>query len=222
MKAILFDLDDTLLSRRAAVKRMFQRIQSRWYGAALPAEALGRFLAWDGDGYGSKPDMFAALFAAYPPKRSMAIEDALALWDREFPSCFALPPEHRVWLVALRERYRLAIVTNGATQVQWAKVRQTDLQELVDAVIVSEEAGFWKPDARIFQLALERLGVAPEEALFVGDNLKNDIAGAQAAGMRAVWIRPEGARRDENILPDAEITELTQLDGVLDGVGNCW
>ena len=95
-------------------------------------------------------------------------------------------------LTALRDdRRRLLIVSNWDCSLpEW--LGPPGLLELVDDVVTSAEVGAAKPDARIFQRALALAGVAPEQAVHVGDSLANDIAGAQALGIRAVLVQRSG------------------------------
>ena len=73
--------------------------------------------------------------------------------------------------------------------------------------VVSDDIGIWKPDARIFEYAMKKLGVTAQESLFVGDHPVNDIQGALGAGMSAVWVdygsfagsNPEGAYPVKNV-----------------------
>lgn len=84
----------------------------------------------------------------------------------------------------------LALVTNGPADMQRAAIEKVGIGHHFQTVLVSgaQEVAVRKPDARIFQLACERLGVRPEEALMVGDNLEADVRGALGAGLRAVHI----------------------------------
>jgi putative hydrolase of the HAD superfamily len=66
------------------------------------------------------------------------------------------------------------------------------LEPYIDPLVVSGDIGHQKPDPRIFQHALGLVGVAPHEAVFVGDRLDVDVAGAKAAGMRAIWFNHWG------------------------------
>ncbi|HEU5440215.1 MAG TPA: HAD family hydrolase, partial [Ktedonobacterales bacterium] len=97
----------------------------------------------------------------------------------------------------LRERFHVGIITNGADDdaldSQRTKAARTGLLARVDSFLASDAAGARKPGARIFHLALERAGIAPDEALYVGDNIINDIVGAKRAGMMSVliWRAPE-------------------------------
>jgi 2-haloalkanoic acid dehalogenase type II len=110
-------------------------------------------------------------------------------------------------LEALKAHYRIGIVTNNRTEEQVDKLAVLGMTPLVDALITSEDAGVTKPDPRIFEVALARLGARPEEAVLVGDNWTADVLGARAAGIRPVWLNRFGAR-----CPDASVTTITGFE----------
>ncbi|RKU20965.1 hypothetical protein C6500_07440 [Candidatus Poribacteria bacterium] len=88
--------------------------------------------------------------------------------------------------------YHVGIITNGAhdehTDSQLSKVRHLGLNEQIQSLTISGEIGVRKPKVEIFQVACERAGASPKEALFVGDTVENDIVGANRAGMTSVFI----------------------------------
>ena len=88
----------------------------------------------------------------------------------------------------LKKKFRLALITNGAPDIQGTKIDGSNLASFFETIIISGDHGFGKPDRRIFQLALERLGVEAHEAVMIGDSLNRDIAGARDAGIRTIWI----------------------------------
>ncbi|MCD7887241.1 MAG: HAD-IA family hydrolase, partial [Clostridiales bacterium] len=71
------------------------------------------------------------------------------------------------------------------------------LLDALDFVVTSEEAGVEKPDPGLFLLCAEKAGCLPEECLFIGDNLKKDVLGAQNAGMEALWLQPDPQKAGE-------------------------
>jgi epoxide hydrolase-like predicted phosphatase len=95
------------------------------------------------------------------------------------------------FLHSLRPRLRTAILTNAGTDFRSTFARPLDLEGFVDQLIVSAEEGLCKPDLEIFHLAAERLGVRPEEAVFV-DDMPENVAGARQVGMHA-WVHSSGA-----------------------------
>ena len=123
----------------------------------------------------------------------------------------ALYPETLGVLGALRERCRLGMLTNGAPRVQRDKIEAVGIERHFDAVIVSGEVGIGKPSTKVFEIALRRLGAPASESAMIGDSLRRDIAGANAAGIRSIWINRGGRPRDQDIRDEAEIATLNEL-----------
>ncbi|MFC4735190.1 HAD family hydrolase [Bacillus daqingensis] len=214
IKAILFDLDDTLLSRKEALHRFFLLVVEKGY--VEPAEEDAMWQAFQEEdakwhGHADKTDVLRIFFERYPPGDYFDDQEYQQFWNDYFPSCYAVTDEVVDMLDTLKQQVHTGIVTNGVTKRQQAKLSVSKLERLVDEVVISEEAGVEKPDARIFQLALSRLNVQPHEAVFVGDDLKKDIAGSQSAGMRAVWYNPERLNNDTAINPDNEVQTWNEL-----------
>ena len=122
-----------------------------------------------------------------------------------------LYPEARGLLDALHGQCRLGLLTNGAPRIQRGKIEAVGVATCFDVILVSGEAGYGKPDPRLFAAMLSRLGVAPDRAVMVGDNLAKDVGGAQSAGMRGVWINRSGEPPNAPVTPDAEIRSLAEL-----------
>lgn len=91
-------------------------------------------------------------------------------------------------LARLHRHARIAIVSNNETAEQEEKLAFLGFDRWVDALVVSQEAGVSKPDVRIFEIALDRVGSTPPRAVMVGDSWANDVRGARAAGIGAVWF----------------------------------
>ena len=123
-------------------------------------------------------------------------------------------PQAEPTLIALARDYSLGVVTNGN-----ADVRRIGLGHHFKFVLCAEDIGIAKPDARLFHEALLRGGVAAGAAVHVGDHPGDDIAGAQQAGLRAVWFNPGGKHWDGDKAPDAEIGCLSELPAVLKTLG---
>lgn len=87
----------------------------------------------------------------------------------------------------LRSKHRVCILSNGFGDVQYDKIRLTGLDAYIDEVILSEDVGYNKPNPRIFEIALERMGVTIEQAMMIGDSWSSDIRGAAAVGMDSIW-----------------------------------
>lgn len=114
-------------------------------------------------------------------------------------------------LEALASRYRLGVITNGN-----ADVRRLGLADYFQFALCAEELGVGKPDPKPFQEALARAGIAAEHAVHIGDHPSDDIAGAQAAGLRAVWFNPLGKAWEADNTPDGEVRSLADLPALLE------
>lgn len=115
-----------------------------------------------------------------------------------------------------RSGIRLALVTNGARDTQRGKLRALDIEDWFDAIIISGEVGIAKPDARIFHLAMDRLGVEPGSIWHIGDSITTDVGGAKAAGIHSVWLNRRGLLLpDRELAPDLEIRSLSVLSGLV-------
>ncbi|NNG65456.1 HAD family hydrolase, partial [Pseudomonas fragi] len=120
-------------------------------------------------------------------------------------------PQAEPVLTILARDYNLGVVTNGN-----ADVRRIGLGHHFKFVLCAEDIGIAKPDARLFHEALVRGGnISPAAAVHVGDHPGDDIAGAQQAGMRAIWFNPGGKRWEGDKAADAEIGCLSELPAVL-------
>ncbi len=124
------------------------------------------------------------------------------------------PDAERV-VADLARDYRLALVTNGAPDVQREKLAATNLARHFAAIVISCEVGVAKPDPRIFRIALDAIGVTAVEAAMIGDSLARDVAGAKAAGLRSIWIDRGLWPEEEVPPPDARIRALSDLESVL-------
>lgn len=121
-------------------------------------------------------------------------------------------PQVQPTLEILCQRYTLGVVTNGN-----ADVRRLGLADFFAFALCAEDLGIGKPDPRPFQEAM-RLGQAtPADSVHIGDHPGDDIAGAQQAGLRAVWYNPQGKPWEADGRPDAEVGSLDELPQVLRG-----
>ena len=108
---------------------------------------------------------------------------------------------------------KLGLITNGNAQGQRAKVKGAGLEPIFDNILIEGEFGVGKPDPQVFLHTLEQLEVTPDEAWMVGDNLVNDVGGAQAVGICGVWVDWRGVGLPENSLvtPDRTIRSVVEL-----------
>lgn len=87
-------------------------------------------------------------------------------------------------------KYRLAILSNGFPEVQYAKLENSHLAPFVEQVFLSDEIGYNKPNPKIFEYALEKMQVQKEDTLMIGDSWASDVSGALASGLEVIWYNP--------------------------------
>ena len=194
-QAVLWDLDDTLYSRRDAAQRMFPELFRECLYENRSEEFLqeaARFMMTQVKGNNTHPDAFATLLERYPADKEYNHARCVEYYYAHIRDYAAPVPETVEILKNLRARgVKLAIVTNITPELlehQHKKVAQLGIEDLFDAVVYSAEFGVHKPDRRIFDHAAALLGVANEDCLFVGDDPDADVTGALNAGMEAVWL----------------------------------
>ncbi len=124
-------------------------------------------------------------------------------------------PEVAGALESLKRRFKIGVISNADTKPLRGNLEDAGLS--FDTVVTSESAQAYKPDPRIFEQALAKLSLTPEQVAHVGDSPEEDIAPAKALGMTAVWIKRDGDEYPAGIAtPDYTITSLDQLIGLWD------
>jgi putative hydrolase of the HAD superfamily len=128
----------------------------------------------------------------------------------------SLYPHVREVLDVLRERYRLALVTDAQSAYARGELHKVGLLDYFDPIVISGDHGYRKPDRRLFQFALDGMGVAAENALYVGNDMHRDIFGAREAGMTTVLFESDqGTSAYLDCVPDYLITDLRDLLKIL-------
>lgn len=131
------------------------------------------------------------------------------------------PASHLELLRWLRGRFRLGVVSNfDYTPTAHRILERAGISGCLQAVVVSEEVGWRKPRAEIFQEAFRRLSIEPGTTLFVGDRPEIDVAGAHGVGMDVAWVNPGREPFPDGLRPPTyELAGLADLRGVLEGAG---
>jgi len=143
-----------------------------------------------------------------------ARELADTYWELFCNSCH-FEPGARETLGYVSGKYRLGLVTNGYGEAQRKRLKACGIDGYFDALVISDEVGVWKPDPRIFSLALGELSVPKERVLFVGDSIGDDYYGAVRAGIDFCFYNRDGAETGGDIRPKHEIRDLRELRDLL-------
>lgn len=247
LRALLFDLDDTLIPEAPAIVAGYAAVAERVWGQSTPERvrqlndaahqvwragapweykervhfSLGEGLHGEFVAAGPEPERLRqfvprlhaqAFEAALPDAHRGSSAELVDTWRRARMAALSLYPETREVLTELGSRMPLALVTNGATRLQRAKLVQTQIDEHFDVIVDSETVGAGKPSPEMFRVALRKLGVTPGEAAMVGNDLGRDVAGARAAGVRPIWVhRPAGGWGDGDPGDAERIADLREL-----------
>lgn len=121
-------------------------------------------------------------------------------------------------LKALAGKYKLGMVTNGIPDVQRTKINNTGIEPYFDAIVISGELAIGKPEAAIYQHAIDLLGAQPEGTIMVGDSFPRDVLGSQAFGLRGVWISM-GRQQPDGGDPWLTVESLAELPRQLEILG---
>lgn len=119
-------------------------------------------------------------------------------------------PDARDVLTRMGEKYRLCMITNGPPVWQREKIQTLDLEPYFEEIIVSGELGHHKPSPVIFNEMTKRMNVEPNETIYIGNDYRKDIMGADAAGWKTAWVNRVNDKIGQ-VKPTYTITELSQL-----------
>ncbi len=224
IRGVIFDLDDTLFDRDRAIIQTLNRM-------------AGKF---DGLFRGIEPTMLVKVFIESDQKameefkagatvkesrlkrnqlflRTLGRDERYAAEINDFyvktlPAMRTFLPGARATINKLVGLVKVGIITNGSPDVQYRKLESLGIKHLLSCIVISEEIGIRKPDARIFLRAAAHLDEEQGGLLYVGDSYENDVVGAKNAGCRAAWFNPHGnARPQHGTKPDYEIKRLRQV-----------
>lgn len=141
-----------------------------------------------------------------------APEDFAAKYMQHLSHASFLYPDSEELLEKLHGKYKMAIITNGLTDVQTRRIRQSKVSRYFEAIVISEEIKVSKPDPEIFTYTLNKLG--HEElgsVLMIGDSLSSDIRGGSAFGVDTLWYNPWKKENTSEIKPTYEVGSLMEI-----------
>lgn len=229
INTIIFDMDGTLIKHTWQLNQITQTLFDKFAADLEPvihdqffetfwekSEDLW-YMMVDGaiDGNTVAKYSYFNTLRAFEKNTELA-EPMVAYWN-ELVLEEAIPfDDARMVLDTLRGAYTTGILTNGFITLQRAKIERHNLADHVDFTLVSEEAGYHKPDERVFNEALRLADdAAPEQTLYVGDNLIADIQGAQSAGLTPILVNPRNdLQPPDGVVKIRSLSELLTLLGV--------
>ena len=222
IRALLFDLDDTLYDEKQFIKSGFIKVAEFVENKFKIDKDFFYKILIDIFNEGKRGNIF-----------NIALERINIIYDeniicsmvkiyREHNPKIRLDKDVKSLLRKFKGSYSLGIITDGYFEVQKKKVQALKLEELFDSIIYMDKYGkeYWKPNVLGYKLALEEFRMLPEEAIYVGDNPYKDFIGAKKIGIPTVRILQPGreyykVRLDKEYEADYEIRELQKIIDVL-------
>ncbi len=201
IRGVVFDLDHTLFDRYATLKKVLPNFYNH-YRRKIPetlsvSDFIDRFILFEK----------RYIYFGWRKQLQACIDDGIlhSIADEEFSevihfilhSCWTMDAVPYAFtnstLQILRDMgCKVGIITNGNHDVQTKKIQILGLESYTDEIIISGDIGIHKPNAKPFDLMSERLGIPPQELLYVGDNPVNDVSGSRNAGYIPVWVKTTG------------------------------
>ncbi|MCL6624127.1 MAG: HAD family hydrolase [Fimbriimonadales bacterium] len=229
IKAIYFDLDDTLCAYwDASKKALWQALEE----ASLPVSTESAFEAWRSvfPSFSREiktPRWYERYLETGEPTRTEHMRralHALGISDEDLAGRLSqryadlrnqyltLYPDVIPVLTELKELFWLGLITNGPADVQREEIRVLGIRKFFQDILIEGEVKVGKPNVRIFDLACEHSGYLPGEMLYVGNAFEHDVQGAKSAGWHAIWLnRALEENPNTHPQPDAILTDLYQL-----------
>ncbi|PFX71115.1 HAD family hydrolase [Bacillus toyonensis] len=192
IRAVLFDLDGTLLDRRQSLEQFIRDQYNRFAFHLINIEKFeycSRFLELDNNGYTWKDKVYSTLLCEYNIT-TLTPEQLLHDYITNFRHhCIPFPDMHELLQQLKQRNIKIGIITNGFTEFQMSNLQALNIHTYTNTILVSEAEGIKKPHPEIFKRALQKLNVKAEECLYVGDHPENDALGSEQVGILGVWKR---------------------------------
>lgn len=210
IKALIFDLDNTLIDRQRAFKEMLKRrFEELSFDEEIIEKMIDDVLLWDDNGQVPRDIVFQRWADKYQIREIDPIKLAND-WSKESGSIAFLYDDVRPTLEILKKKYKIALLSNGNIASQRRKINTIKIDDLLDYSLVSKEYEVDKPDPKIFHYVCKQLGLNCDECVYIGDNYKLDYLGALNAGLKAIWIDRSGIKeKDESTIH--QIKDLLEM-----------
>ncbi|MBQ6061942.1 MAG: YjjG family noncanonical pyrimidine nucleotidase [Clostridia bacterium] len=226
IKALLWDVDGTLLDFKAAESAAIRRLFGEFSLGECTDEMIRRYSAINEEFWQrlerneiTKQQVligrYEQFFAEIGAPVSLAVE-----FNRRYQvrlgDTIVLRDDSYSIVKSLRRRVRQYVVSNGTVIAQSRKLEGSGLGEMMDGVFLSEALGVEKPNKAFFDAVMERIcPEAPEEVMIIGDSLTSDIRGGNNAGIKTCWYNPEGKTAPDEYKIDYVIADLHEIDSLL-------
>lgn len=217
IKAVVFDLEGTLLDRKKSrdkfIEEQYERFHEYFVHVQL-ADFKKTFIELDDDEDNDKPNLYKEIIKQFHIDR-LTWKDLFRDFEMHFYR-YVFPYYDTLYtLEQLTERnYLTGVIANGKSKIKQFRLHSLGIEHVINYLSTSEMVGYRKPHPKIFEDMIAQLGVTPNEMMYVGDDALNDVAPARAMGMVSVWFKQE----DAEIEPLAEEVDytITTIEEILD------
>lgn len=224
-KAILFDLDNTLLDFTASETVSLHAVHQQFFKEHVVIDDFKQHYQEINKGLWKLVESGSCTTEQIKIERFKRLTEKLQInidysaiadiYEESLGDSADWYPQAKETLFLLKQKFELGIITNGLTSVQEKKYYRLGFDQLCACCLISESVGIAKPNKAIFELALNELGLNAHEALMVGDSLSSDYAGALNANIDFCWINLHNSPLPTN-LPEPKyivknVLQLSQL-----------
>ena len=220
IESVLFDLDNTLIDRDTGFRKfcsMLFRSSASISNSSSEPDMLAFMIDIDKAGMGDRHRMFEEVISRWPGCFKNA-DSAVEFYMNHYPEMLTISSETKCMLKDLDAHgVSYGIVTNGGSEMQWAKIQGSGLRPLTEKILVSGDVGIEKPAPAIFRMAMDMIGADKDKTLFVGDNPDTDISGAYAYGLKTAWISLDREWERSEYRPDYVISHVSEVRKIVLG-----
>ena len=222
IRAVVFDLDHTLFDRHATLRAIVPALRARFsVPPSFTDKEIGDAWTYADDSY--VYDGWQYIFGCLQEKgilpQDAQYADYRTFIYEQFAKTAVRFDDTLPMLETLRDRgYKIALITNGNHALQYKKLELTGMAYIFDEIIVSGDVGVDKPEKEIFLMMCEKLGFAPEETVYVGDNPIADIDGAAGAGMKTVRILSTNRHIFGRRTPDETVETVREIPDAVERI----
>lgn len=222
IKAVLFDFDGTLSSRQDNAYNLFRDLLKPYFKNLNDIEyeaVLQDLMIMDCNGTINLKYRFAPFVDKYKDYFSLKdSEEFSKLYYDKMGEYVVLRSETIKVLEALKDKYKLGLITNGFAKTQHSKIEHSGIEQYFDEIIVSGdfEEDIKKPNKKIFDIMLEKLSVKADECVYVGDVFSSDVLGAINANIKPIWLVTDYDKPSK--YDGIKIKELSELLEVLEKI----
>jgi putative hydrolase of the HAD superfamily len=217
LKAIVFDLDDTLYSERDFVLSGFKAVAS-WASINLGiSKQVGYTTLFNLYREGVKNNTFDRWLTIHKIDRPELVPILLDIYRRHDPNIHPFP-EAIYLLKILAQFYKIGLVSDGYLEVQHRKWSALGIDDFFDYVVFSDALGRenWKPSTAPFKLVLEQLNISPELSVYIADNPSKDFFGARQLGMYTIQVKQSESEYGNLQPPGLEYCPDLTIDSLTD------